>query len=114
MGDEEPLFKLIWAESAIADLEGLCSFIAADDPQAAERVGRGILEHVELLARFPFIGPAYPLGSDGLVREIVFRRTYRIFYSVAEPAGAVEVLRVWHGARGEPELPTPSTSPPKN
>ena len=110
MDDEEPRFKLIWTESAIADLDGICSYIAADNPSAAGWVGRGILEHVELLARFPFIGPAYPLGSGGPVREIVFRRTYRIFYSVSEQPRTVEVLRVWHGARGEPELPLPSGS----
>ena len=108
MDDESP-FTLIWTQSAVADLDFICSFIASDDPRAAERVGRAILEHVELLARFPFIGPAYPPGSNGQVREIVFRRTYRIFYAVAEPSRRVEVLRVWHGARGEPNLPTPAT-----
>jgi toxin ParE1/3/4 len=110
MDDDEPLFTLIWAESAIADLDGICSFIADHDQRAAERIGLGILEHVELLARFPFIGPAYPLGSGGSVREIVFRRIYRIFYAVAEQRRTVEVLRVWHGARSEPELPTPATA----
>ena len=108
--DDEPLFTLIWTESAIADLDSICSYIAGHDQRAAERIGRGILEHVELLARFPFIGPAYPLGSSGSVREIVFRRVYRIFYAVAEQPSTVEVLRVWHGARGEPDLPVPATA----
>ena len=107
MEDDEPRHQLIWTESAIADLDGICAYIAAEDPRAAGRVGRGILEHVELLARFPFIGPAYPLGSGGAVREIVLRRTYRIFYAVTESPRTVEVPRVWHGARGEPELPNP-------
>ena len=109
MEDDEPRHQLIWTESAIADLNGICAYLAADDPRAAEHVGRGILEHVELLARFPFIGPAYPLGSGGPVREIVVRRTYRVFYVVKESPRIVEVLRVWHGARGEPELPGPFT-----
>ena len=105
MDEDEPLFTIVWAESAIADLDSLCSFIAGHDPRAAERVGRGILEHVELLARFPFIGPAYPMGSAGSIREIIFRRVYRIFYAVTEQRRTVEILRVWHGARGKPELP---------
>ena len=104
--DEEPPFTIVWTQSAILDLDGICSFIADNDPRAAERVGRGILEHAELLARFPSIGPGYPLGSDGTVREIVFRRTYRIFYAITDSSRTVEILRVWHGARGEPELPT--------
>ena len=103
--DDEPLFDLIWTESAIADLDSVCSYIAGHDPQAAERIGRSILNHVDLLARFPFIGPAYPLGSGGPVREIVFRRIYRIFYAVAEQTRTVAILRVWHGARDEPEWP---------
>lgn len=105
MDDGEPVYQVAWTRSASADLENLCAFIAADNPGAAARVGRGVLEHVRLLARFPFSGPAYPLGSAGSVREIVFRRTYRIFYSVVEPLRRVDVLRVWHGARGGPELP---------
>lgn len=48
-----------------------------------------------------FIGPAYPRGSRGPLREIVFR-SYRIFYDVSEPARTVEILHVWHGAREEP------------
>lgn len=104
MGDEDPLYQVAWTQSALADLESLCFFIAAANPVAAERVGRGILEHVQLLARFPFIGPAYPLGLVGPVREIVFRRTYRIFYAVIDQPRRVEILRVWHGARGEPDL----------
>ena len=106
MGDEEPRFELIWSESAIADLEAVCAFIAVDNPSAAERIGQTILEHVELLARFPFIGSAFPLGSRGPVRELVVRRTYRLFYSVDEFKREIDVLRVWHGARGQPELPT--------
>ena len=78
-------FKVIWFDAAIADLRDACSYIARHDPQAAGRMGRGILEHVRILATFPFIGPAYPRGARGPLREIVFRN-YRIFYDVSEAA----------------------------
>ena len=110
MDDEEPLYVVQWTETALTDLANICSFIANDNPPAAERVGRGILEHVRLLGRFPFIGPIYPLSATSSVREIVFRRTYRIFYSVSERAHIVGILRVWHGARDEPELPDASVT----
>ena len=106
MEDEGPIYRVIWTRLALADLDALTRFIAADNPIAAERIGHGILEHTQLLIRFPFIGPTYPHGSRGPVREIVFRRTYRIFYSVSESTCVASVLRVWHGARGEPELPS--------
>jgi plasmid stabilization system protein ParE len=39
----------------------------------------------------------------GPLREIVFR-SYRIFYDVSEESIRVDILHVWHAARGEPEL----------
>jgi toxin ParE1/3/4 len=94
-------FKVIWSDAAIADLDDICSSIASHDPQAATRIGRGILDHVRILASFPFIGPRYPRGSRGSLREIVFR-SYRIFYDVSESPRRVEILHVWHGGREEP------------
>ncbi len=94
-------FKVIWSDAAIADLHDSCSSIARHDPQAAGRMGQGILDHVRILASFPFIGPTYPRGSRGSLREIVFR-SYRIFYDVSESPRSVEILHVWHGAREEP------------
>jgi plasmid stabilization system protein ParE len=96
-------FKVIWSEAAIADLHDICSYIASHDSQAARRMGRGILDHVRILASFPFIGPTYPRGSRGSLREIVFR-SYRIFYDVSESDRTVEIVHVWHGARDEPKF----------
>jgi toxin ParE1/3/4 len=94
-------FKVIWSDAAIRDLREICTYIAHHDPQAAKRMGRGILNHVRILASFPLIGPTYPRGARGSLREIVFR-SYRIFYDVSEDARSVEILHVWHGAREEP------------
>ena len=98
-------FKVIWSDRAIADLERICSRIASDDPQAALRFGGGILDHVRVLGSFPMIGPTYPRGSHGPLREIVYR-PYRIFYDVSEDARTVDILHVRHGARQEPEFGT--------
>ena len=84
-----------------ADLHDICSYIARPDSQAAHRMGRSILDHVYILASFPFIGPTYPRGARGSVREIVFR-AYRIFYDASEASRSVELLHIWHGARDEP------------
>ena len=96
-------YQIIWSDAATADLHDICSYIAKDNPQAAERVGRGILDHVLILGSFPLIGPAYPRGAQGPLREIVYR-PYRIFYDVSESSRRVEILHVWHGAREEPKL----------
>jgi plasmid stabilization system protein ParE len=96
-------FKVIWSDEATEDLRDICSYIAREDPDAALRIGNGILDHVQILARFPFIGPTYPRGARGPLREIVFR-SYRIFYDVSEGSQRVDILHVWHGSRDEPEL----------
>jgi toxin ParE1/3/4 len=59
-------YKVIWSEAAIRDLRDLCSYIARENPRAAEKVGTGILDHVRILATFPYIGPTYrvPTLSD--------------------------------------------------
>jgi len=95
-------FKVIWSDEAIADLHDACSYIAQHDPDAARRLGNGILDHVRILASFPLIGPTYPRGAAGPLRQIVFRSD-RIFYDVSEELRRVEILHVWHGAREEPK-----------
>ena len=96
-------FKVSWSDAAISDLRDICSYIARHDAQAAHRMGRGILEYVRILGSFPLIGPAYPRGAQGSLREIVFR-SYRIFYDGSETDRSVEILHVWHGAREVPTL----------
>ena len=98
-------FKVVWTDRALADLESITAYIAHANVAAAERVGLEIIHHVEMLATFPLLGPTYPCGSSGRVREIV-SAPYRIFYRVAEERRLVEILTLWHGARGEPQLPT--------
>ncbi|HEU0011556.1 MAG TPA: type II toxin-antitoxin system RelE/ParE family toxin [Verrucomicrobiae bacterium] len=96
-------YQIIWSDAAIADLHEICAYIARDNPTAALRLGKGLLAHVRILAAFPLIGPAYPRGARGKLREIVYR-PYRIFYDVDEQAQRVEILHVWHGAQEEPRL----------
>ena len=96
-------FKLIWTDSAISDLKEICGYIARDNPPASAKTGKGILGHVKILETFPLIGPAYPRGSRGSIREIVYGN-YRIFYEVLEKTKTVYIVRVWHGARSEPIL----------
>ena len=96
-------FKIIWSDSAIHDLKLICEYIAKDNPDAATRVGHGILDHVKILETFPLIGPAYPRRSSGKIREIVYGK-YRVFYEVDLEAKVLNVLRVWHSAQDESNL----------
>ena len=97
-------FEVIWTEPAVADLEAAVGSVAGEHPATAEALRVELLESVEILARFPRIGPVYGRDRTGRAREIICRH-YRIFYRVQELRGRVEILSVWHGARREPRLP---------
>ena len=93
--------KIIFSPQAIADLGAVVRFIAKKNPGAALRVGRKLIDRVAILENFPLIGSPYLKRPD--VRKLV-SRPYVIYYRVRLEENCVDVLRYWHGARGEPEL----------
>lgn len=92
--------KIIFSPQAIADLESTVRYIARDNPEAAVRVGNALLDRVSILESFPLIGSSY-LKRPG-VRRLV-SRPYIIYYRVRLDDNCVDILRYWHGARGEPK-----------
>ncbi len=60
---------------------------------------------VDLLQEQPESGRMVPEHRAAHVREIVFR-PYRIVYRVNHDHKRVEIARVWHAARGTPEIPS--------
>ena len=96
--------KIIWSLQARDDLREVVSFIAADNPTAAETFGYRLMSKVDLLANFPQLGRVVPEENDENIREIILR-PYRIIYQVLPTQQVVAIARIWHGARGEPEIP---------
>ncbi len=97
--------QIIWSLQARDDLLEIVSFIAADNPIVAESFGYRLMSKVDLLATFPLLGRAVPEENDENIRELILR-PYRIIYQVLPTQQLVAVARIWHGARGEPEIPT--------
>ena len=97
-------WQIVWTETAVADLEQIVRNAASRSPTTAASLRVELLESVEVLARFPLIGPAYERDRTGRAREILCRQ-YRIFYRLVEDRRRVEILTVWHSARREPKLP---------
>ena len=93
--------KVIFAPQAIADLEEAVRHIAKDDPITAKRIGNALIDRVAVLENFPLLGPVYAKRPG--VRKLV-SKPYIIFYRAILEEGRVDILRYWHGARGEPEL----------
>ena len=96
-------YAVVLARSAEADLEAIVSYVARDNPEAALRLGRALVAALRSLEEFPQLGRVVPEFNQESIREIV-RRPYRIIYRVNGTAERIEVIRFWHGARGEPEV----------
>ena len=97
-------WQVIWTEAALVAFQDALGYLAERNLIAAEALRLSILEHVENLTRFPFIGPKYERDRTGRSREIVCG-PYRIFYRLEESSKKIEILTVWHGSRREPDLP---------
>lgn len=61
-----------------------------------ERFGNAILNHLDLLKTFPYIGS--PLAERPGVRQLV-HTPILIWYRVHEAPNFVEVLHFWHSGR---------------
>jgi len=94
-------WKITFSPQAIADLESSGRFIAKENPDAAVRVGNALIDRVAILENFPLLGSSYPQRPG--IRKLV-SRPYIIFYRLRLEENCVDILRFWHGARGEPEL----------
>ncbi len=86
---------------AVADLDEITDYVAADNPQAASEVRRAIIETAEMLGNFPSLGcrPSFSAPRFTGIRFIPAKRyrNYLVFYR--EAAEEVEILRVLHAAR---------------
>ena len=89
---------IVWTQRARRNLDEIGAYIAQDDPAAAERTVRRILERISVLGFFPHSGR---VGTVETTRELVVANTpYIIIYRVRE---RVEILRIRHGAQRWPE-----------
>jgi len=88
-----------WLRTALRNLDEEATYIAADDPQAAQLMVERVLNAVEVLATQPALGrPGRVPGT----RELVVTKTrYLVPYRVR--GQVVEVLRVFHTSRRPPQ-----------
>ena len=96
-------YRVIWAPSARLDLKELASYISESRPNASGRFIRQVFHKVEHLADFPQSGRAVPEFDVPTIREIILKPC-RIVYRVDSRKCIIEIARVWHAARGIPQL----------
>lgn len=95
---------LKWTQRASFQIQEIESYIATDRPVSAQNEIRKIFASAERLLQFPRLGPVFRRTSVAEYREIV-AGNYRIFYVIKPAFDRIDIVTVWHGARGEPELP---------
>jgi len=105
--------KVRWTLPAHEDFLGIVSWIAANNPAAASKVGRRILSAVKRLAERPYRGRP---GRAKDTRELVIPSLpYVVVYTVEAGASPMDpqtvgILRVLHGAM---QWPPPENDPTK-
>jgi toxin ParE1/3/4 len=88
--------RVIWSPEAASDLEGIFTYISRDlQTIAAGFVGR-MLDDIDRLADFPFLGPAIREWKRSPYRHLIVQ-PYRIIYRVTEDA--VILITIVHGAQ---------------
>ena len=87
--------RVIIREAAYDDLDRIYSWIAKDDPRAADAVSERILESAGRVGRFPYIGHA---GSvPGTYEWVVPHLPYIIVYQLRTELISIEA--VFHAAQ---------------
>lgn len=94
-------YKILFTEDALVDLEIILDYIRAANPEAANRFGAALLNHVELLHSFPRIGVLVPRRPG--IRKLV-HTPIRVYYRIREDPGLIEILHFWHVARKLPKF----------
>lgn len=92
-------YLLFYSQKALSDLVEIIGRIAEDDDLAASSFGNSLLDHVELLSRFPRLGNPIPARSG--VRKLV-HSPFLVYYQIHESKRIVELLHVRHSARRPP------------
>ena len=101
--------KIIWTATAREDLREIAIRIAADRPLLAEDYCLELIGFAETAGDFPQLGRLVPEFEDQRLREII-KPPYRIIYELFPNQPRPVILRVWHGARGIPEIIHPASS----
>ena len=96
--------------SAENDLRDIIAFIGRDNPSAAREVTQRIRERLHLLEHFPLAGHPATDFTEKTLREIVYSH-YRMIYEVDPDEVHINVMRIWHGARGRPRQPREKDRP---
>ena len=88
--------RISWTREAKHWIQEIREYIAQDNPSAAKRTARGILERAQALADHPELGYRYKTRTGREVRLLLYGH-YRIAYLI-KASGDIDILGVFHGS----------------
>lgn len=91
--------RVVWSQDARDDYLAILRYIAADNPDAAERLAETIARTGDALGTFAI---GHPGRVAGTYEKSVGRTPYIIAYALTEDAGTVAIVRIIHAARDWP------------
>jgi plasmid stabilization system protein ParE len=92
-------YRLLYSQKSLNDLDEILGHIAEDDAEAASRFGTSVLDHVDLLSRFPRLGGV--IRKRSRVRKLL-HSPLLVYYRLDEDKKLIEILHIRHGARQQP------------
>ena len=93
--------QIKWLRKALKNLDDEAEYIAKDDPQAARLVVQRIVQTVSLLTENPSLG--HPGRLPGTHELVIPDTRYVVPYRVRPRLQRIEILRVFHASRKQPE-----------
>ncbi len=90
--------KVLWTDSALAQLQAIHDYLAQTSPEYALRIINRLTKRSIQIAQFPFSGRMVPEYEINEVREVI-EWPYRIIYLIDPEAHKAEVLAVIHSSR---------------
>ena len=95
--------QIIWSPRALSDLHDIAAYIGKSSPLTAEKFCLRLIDHVESLPAFPEKGRTVPDSPRPGLRELI-SPPYRIAYEISADRSQIQIMTVWHSARGSIEL----------
>ena len=92
-------YPLLYSQRSLNDLGEILGHNAEEDAEAAYRFGASLLDHLDLLRRFPRLGGV--IRKRSWVRRLL-HSPLQVYYRVDEHKRLIEILHVRHGAGKQP------------
>jgi len=86
--------QIIWSKEAISDVENIHAYYREVSLVYADNLVESYFSRVETLTTLPMLGRIVPEFGEGLLRELVDRRS-RIMYEVVGEEQTIRIMRVY-------------------